>query len=281
VSGAVNMLAAVHIERHPDDSARIFDRHEPAVVARALLKTSSDHAAGVLARMEPRTAIDCFELLPLEFRRRVLVGFPARTAASFVRQLAADGRDEMLSGLPPEVRATIELALSQPPDSAAAFADPDVPTLFSDLTVGEAIKHFCQEGRPASATVFVIDRSRQVVGSVTAGRLCCAPRSAHVASLELEPVRTVPPQASVRSLVASRSRTDGPLAVVDDSGMFCGVLSEDVLQSVSRERPRRGVSHVAAALGEFYWVGLRDLVGSLGDTLRRPAAHEGATRDRE
>ena len=281
MSGAVDMLAAVHIERHPEDSARILERHESAVVVRALVQASSDHAAGVLARMELRTAIDCFELLPLEFRRRVLVGLPARTAASFLRQLPADGRGEMLSGLPTEVRATIEVALSQPPHSAAALADPDVRTLFSDLTVGEAIKHLCQGGRPASATVFVIDRSRRVVGGVAAGRLCCAPRSARVAALQLEPVRTVPLQASVRSLVASRSSSDGPLAVVDDSGMFCGVLSENVLQSVSRGRPRPDVSHVAAALGEFYWAGLRDLVGSLGDTLRRPAAPEGATRDRE
>ncbi len=275
------MLAAVHIERHPGDSARILERHESVVVARALVQASSDHAAGVLARMELRTAIDCFELLPLEFRLRVLAGLPARTAASFLRQLPADGRGEMLSGLPTEVRATIEAALSQPPHSAAALADPDVRTLFSDLTVGEAIKHLCQGGRPAPATVFVIDRSRRVVGSVTAGRLCCAPRSAPVTSLQLEPVRTVPFQASVRSLVADRSRTDWPLAVVDDSGMFCGVLSEDVTQSVSRERPGRDVSHVAAALGEFYWVGLRDLMGSLGNIFLRTPAPAGATRDRQ
>ena len=281
MSGAVDILAAVHIERHPGDAARILERHEPAIVAKTLSNMSSDHAAGALARMERRAAIDCFDLLPPEFQRRVLAGFPARTAASFVQHLPPDGRGETLSGLPPEVRATIELALSQPPHSAAAFADPDVRTLFSDLTVEEAIQHLCQGGCPAPEFVFVIDRSQQVVGGITAGSLCCAPRPAAVASLQLEAVQTVPFRASIRLLIATRSRTDWPLAVVDDSGVFCGVLSEDVMQSVSRERPGLDVSHVAAALGECYWVGLRDLMGSLANTFLRTPAPAGATRDRQ
>ena len=256
MSTALHNLALVQVNRHPDRSARILERYPPAAVARFLLQAPPASSAAVLARLEPRFASTCLEGFPSETRPLVLSEFSVPAAAAVLRLLPRPVREDWLAALPDSNRQAIQRAIRHSPHSAGALANARVPTLFDDWTVGEATDHLCRYGESVPRDVVVVDRSRHVVGTVASGRLLCAPRELSVRALPPEAARTVPDAAPISALAGEQWRREAPIAVVDPSGAFAGILTADMLQpGAERESPTQA-ANLMAAIGELYWLGL-------------------------
>lgn len=268
MSAALSKLALFHLDKHPDEAARILERHDPAAVARLLVEAPGAQACALLERLPPRMAADCFEHLPLDTAGPILAQLRVPTAVSLLRLVSEPVRRDLLAALSPRAVGPISRALRLAPQSAGALADPTALTLRLDLTAGQAVDYLRAGTEPIPATVFVLDRERRLAGAITVGMLLRAARSASLASLDLNRARQVTPRASVPALVRRRTFNAGPIAVVDTSGAFCGILSDEVLQRASDRSAPADFAHVAAALGELYWVGLRDLSGGLLAELR-------------
>ena len=249
---AIRCLAHAILGRSPNQAARLLERHSPVEVAEFFLHAPVKSSAIVVARMGPELAGSCLAGLPDELRRHIVRETPVSATASMLRLQSQEYREDLLEGLPADVRAPIDRALECAPRSAGAFADPWTRTLYVDLTVDWAIEHLCRDGAEVMKTVFVLDRSQRVVGSLSPCRLLSADRATALDSLGLDPAQTVPEDRSVVSVVTSDTYEGGPVAVVDPAGTLVGVLHEDLLRVVAKPGAPKPVSHLVATFAELF-----------------------------
>lgn len=273
---ATRKLAALYLERYASESAKILEHLPGPEVAKVLMNIPTKSCAAVLARVAPRVASVCFEAFPPDRQQLILEELPPSLAAVIMRLLPTDIREAVWRKLPDHVKIPIDRALGFPPNSAGSVADPGVPTLYDDTQVQQAIEYLCTAGSEHSTTVFVLDRTQRVIGAVTSDKLLCARREATIGSLELDSVRTAWTFLPVSLLVDSDRYGAGPVAVVDSSGIFVGVVGQDVLSAETqlRRKTKQPAAHLAAGIAELYWVGLRDIWGGLGPPPRLAAMPE-------
>ena len=224
----------------------------------------------MLARLAPQVASACLEHFPSETRPQVVAELPIPSAAAVLRMLPQAAREAALEGLPAPIVTAINRAIRYPPKSAGALADPSVRTLYDDVTVEEAICLLCDGCGPISTAIFVLNRSQRVVGAVTPANLLCARREQTLGGLGLDAVRTPSAAVPVSALIADDRYGAGPLAVVDHSGTFVGVLTKDILHNMKKRNSTRPAARLVADIAELYWVGLGELWVGLSRIPRLP-----------
>ncbi len=258
-------MAQLHMNRHPEEAARVLERLSPDAIAAVLREASAESAAGVLARLAPSLASACLADWPEGERPAVVALLPAPIATTLLRQLDPRVREAALSALPATVRARLSRALSYPDQSAGALADLAVLILHADLTVEEALTRLSHSRGPVASRLFVLNRAQRLVGAVTPGQLLTSRRDAPLDSLELSPAHAVPDRVSAATLRASAAE---PLAVVNPQGAFVGVIGSDALARLDPQQQRPPAAHLVAAVGELYWLGLREIFGGLSSGSR-------------
>lgn len=255
-------LALLYMQRQPVDAAALLEGLPPADVAAVLASAPVATAAGILQNLAPSAAGRCLQQIGDGTRQLIVSELPASVAASMLRRLPRTVQEDALADMPERVRRSILRALRYPALSAGALADTYVPVLRDDSTVSQAIRSLRETSRRVPSSVFVLNRSERVIGSVTAGRLLIASPDATVRELGLDPVQTA--AATVPAALAAEEEHRGrPVAVVDSAGAFVGVLSGRVAQEAANRRPSSPAIHLAASLGELYWLGLCSILSGL------------------
>lgn len=259
---ATQRAVYMHMNRHPEEAARVLERFSPGEIVAALRAAPVESAAGVLACLAPALAGSCLAHWPEGMRSRVVEQVPASVAAALLRQLEPAVREEALGGLSATVRAALNRVLRYPDRSAGALADPAVLTLHSDLTVEEALARLSESRGPVSSRIFVLDRSQRLVGAVTPGQLLSSRLDTPVGSVELDTTPGMPSHASAQTL-GVRPLSSEPIAVVDPQGIFLGIIGADTLKHLETRKVRPPALHLLASLSEFYSLGLSTLFGGL------------------
>lgn len=162
--------------------------------------------------------------------------------------------------MPERVRQSILRTLRFPALSAGALADRSVPVLRDDSTVSQATRSLRETGSRVPASVFVLNRSERVIGSVTAGKLLVASPDATIRELGLDSARTVLATVPAALAAVEQGQHGGPAAVVDSSGAFVGALSDREVHDAASRKPSSPAIHLAASLSELYWLGLCSLL---------------------
>ena len=273
---ATQRAAYVHMNRHPEEAARVLEGFSPSEIVAALQAAPVESAAGVLACFAPVLAGSCLAHWPEGERSRVVEQVPVSTAAALLRHLEPAVREDALGGLSATARVSFDQALKYPAQSAGALADPSALTLHSDLTAGEALTRLSESGGPVASRVFVLDRSQRLVGAVTPGQLLGSRRDTPVESLELDTTPGMPSHASAQTLGA-RHASPEPIAVVDSQGTFLGTIGADTLKHLGTRKSRPPAMHLLASLSEFYSLGLSEMFG--GSSAGSPVTNQpGETR---
>lgn len=253
---AIRNLALVHLERHPEEAARVLERCTPEEAAALLRETAPAGAARLLALIPPRFAADCLAALPDDAQADLLGELSPLRAAALLRGRPLAAREELLGALPTHVAASIRDALAYPAGSAGASGLADAVTLFDDLPVAHAIEVLGRHPDAVPDRVVVLDRARRVRGVLRTPTLCWASPDATVGSLprqELPVIRASRPAAKL----AGDRRWDGALApVVDRSGAFLGVLAPASLHRGRRRDAALPMGQLVVAFSELCWIGL-------------------------
>jgi len=257
---ATQRIAHVHMNRHPEEAARVLEGCSPGAIVAALQSAPAESVAGVLTCFAPALASSCLTHWPEGERSRVVEQLPTSIAVMLLRQLEPAVREDVLSGLSVTARASLNQALRYSDQSAGALADPSVLTLHSDLTVEESLARLNESAGPIASRIFVLDRSQRLVGAVTPGQLLGSRLDTPVESLELDTTPGMPSHASAQALGA-RQASSGPIAVVDPQGIFLGTIGADTLTRLGGHKVRPPALHLLASLGEFYSLGFSALFG--------------------
>lgn len=256
MTSPVTGLALQYMQQQPVDAAALLEGLPPSDVAAVLASAPVATAAGVLENLAPSAAGRCLQQIGDGTRRLIVSELPASAAASILRRLPRTVQEDALTDIPERVRGSVLRALRYPALSAGALADTHVPVLRDDSTVSQAIRSLRETGGRVPSSVFVLNRSERVIGSVTAGRLLIASPDAKVRELGLDPVQAAPATVPAALVGAEEEYRGRHVAVVDSSGAFVGVLSDRVVQDAANRRPSSPAIHLAASFGELYWLGL-------------------------
>ena len=272
---AIRNLALVHLERRPDEAARVLEHCSRKEAADLLLHVPPAIAAGVLARVTSRFAADCFVELSPETQLGVVGELSPLVAAALLRHCPSAVREACLDALGAAAATRIRDALGYPRDSAGASASSDALTLFEDQTVERAMDFLGAHPHAVPDHVLVLDRSRRVRGALRTVSLCWAPRGAAVGSLELRAVHVAAARTPLATLVGDRRLDGAPIPVVDRSGALVGVLDQETLRRATRDDRARPATELVAAFSELCWLGLAGVLSGMAvrarptDTERR------------
>ena len=271
---ALGNLALVHLERHPEEAARVLERCTPEEAAALLREAAPAGAARLLALVPPRFAAGCLAALPDDAQAGLLGELSPLRAAALLRGRPRAAREELLGALPTRVAAFIRDALTFPAGSAGASDLADAVTLFDDLPVADAVEVLGRHPDAVPDRVVVLDRSRRVLGVLTTPTLCWAPRDATVGSLPRQELPVIRAGTLVTKLAGDR-RWDGALApVVDRSGAFLGVLDRASRHHGRRRDAALPMGQLVVAFSELCWIGLSAVL------TRRTAAAAPAESER-
>ncbi len=272
------ILARVYLDKRPDAAAQVLESLPPASATDLLAELPARLAAPVLAAMRPHYLTACLSRLPPSFVAGVARQLPTQAAVSLVRALTATQQDAVLQQLPAHQAGTVRYLLTYSGNLVGAWTEPDVLTLDPGDTVAQARERLRETDTGDMHRLYLVDRTRQLRGSVTAIALLRARDDAVLSTLSLGRPNTVRARTSlsVAAQLADWQQTI-EMPVIGRGEEFIGVISEDVLHRALR-RARQGEGddkareeETGAGLVEVFQLGFQGAWQVWMDLLSMPA----------
>jgi len=273
-------LAKNFAEDHPAEAARVIEELMADEAAAYLDELPARAAAEVLQKVVLPSAAECLaQLSPARFGQ-VVAALPLDRAAALLRRLEPARREELLSRAPADIAALLGRLLRYPENSAGALMDPRALALPEDIAAAEAMARLRRAPRHALYYIYTVNREQHLVGVINLRELMLAPPREALSAVMRREVMTLPALAGRAAIVEHPGwREVHALPVVDEKGMFLGVLRYKTLRQLERESAAPQISGGLAAvltLGELYWVGLAGMLSDLASpgSAPRPAGKE-------
>jgi magnesium transporter len=257
-------LARAFMESHPEKAAMSLEQVPVENVTALLSEAPVEIAARVIVHMAPYFGVECLKSLPVEFAGEVFGLMPRDHSALVLRRMRPEDRKRLLDAAPPSVSSGLGLLLRFPEYTAGALMDPDVLSLPSDISVGDALNRVRHSGARIFYYVYIIDRERRLTGVINLRELI---EASEVKLLE-DVMHVHVARLSVHAdLIAIRAHPGWleyhALPVVDNHAMLVGVLRYRTLRAAVPDiGPLVASSPLGAslALGELYWSTLGHLL---------------------
>nr|MBM2802512.1 mgtE [Deltaproteobacteria bacterium] len=269
------LLATNFAEDHPSDAARVLEGFAPEEASAYLDELPPRSAAEVLQKRVSSNAAECIaQLSPPRFAR-IIAALPLDRAAALLRQLDPGRQADLLKQAPSDISALLASLLRYPENSAGALMDPLAMALPEDITATEAMARVRRAPRHALYYIYVINREQKLVGVMNLRELMMAPPKETLRTAMRREVATLPAAAGRLAIVEHPGWRDvHALPVVDDDGIFLGVLRYETLRKLERESaappaPGGGLAAVLT-LGELCWVGLAGILTDLTSAVAAP-----------
>ncbi|WP_258868170.1 magnesium transporter [Alkalilimnicola ehrlichii] len=225
------------------------DTH-PADLALCVSELGSHDTWRVLSALSPDKRAAVFGYLPANEQVELADSLNRRHLAEIFQHMSADERADLFNRLNTEQQQTLLPGLAQAErddirklagyetGSAGAIMTSDYATLAPELTAWQAIQRLRSEA-PDKETIYqayVIDRDRQILGTVSLRDLIVAPNSAKVSDLMVEGViyaHVEDPQEEVAGLISKYDLL--ALPIVDSKQRLVGIVTYDDAMDVAEE----------------------------------------------
>ena len=248
---------------HPVEAARQLETYEPEEAAEILGPISTVEMAGMLGCCQPGMVSQVVQKLDPDKAVEVVKELPASTAYVVFRQLTPELQTHVVDRLGPVDGIRFRRALRQPKQTAGSLADPRVLTLPPDITVSEAIALLKRNSRQAGYYIYVVGRDAKLEGVVNLKALILADPQDFIATIMNDQVVAISTNLTNDEIIGHPHWQQFPtLPVVDDDGVFLGMLRYRTLQQVIEDAAtRRAPGSLPTALMQLWeaysLVGLR------------------------
>jgi len=240
--------AASVLEAHSPDELISFFRREPILSGETLKYVSPHLSAAVFSSFSPADAAS------------VLHGFPEDLTARVLRQIRNDHREQVLLLLDSVSATNLRRRLRYPEGSAVSYAEPNVLTLFENLTGREALKQIKLSTERVRHYLYVLNVDRHLVGVITVQEILAMPPGVVVETKMTRPVTCLAASNREYEILSHRGwRKFHALPVADSDNRFLGVIEYSTLQRMREESERNNDASPMStflAVSELYWNGL-------------------------
>ena len=274
-------VAGTFIRTHAAEAARVLEGCPQDELAAFLAAVPADLGAMLLDTMEVSSAARGLDHIAPERAAALIASVPQPRAVALMRGMAEGARGRALRALPSDSRDHLERVLSLRAYTVGAYMDPRVLTLPPETTVAGAIALVRGAPEHAAHILYVVDRLHRLAGVVSLKGLLAGEADEPVASLMVRRVVSLRVRDSLASVQVDPSWLKyRMLPVLDEHGMFAGVLRHYTLREVQDRENRSGnpSTRASAALGDLYRIGLAAMFSSAIDGAEPSDAVRAAPR---
>jgi magnesium transporter len=242
-----------------------FFELDPASAARSLEEMGEAQAVEVIRSMPPRLAAKAFshlevgeatailEKLPPHVFRDVVPHLELQEGAAILLGLSSDKREQLVSGLPERVRATIRTLVEYPEGSAARIMTPDFLAFRGTTKVRDAVRKLRASAHRASGSsyVYVLDEKSKLTGIINMRDLLVASGKTelnHIMKTDVFSVNAFVDREEIANILANRPFFAVP--VVDSQGFLLGIIRTDQLLSNAQEEASEDIQKMFGAGGD-------------------------------
>ncbi|MBP7863749.1 magnesium transporter [bacterium] len=239
-SGERQRLRILINDINPYDLAEYFQEMEPQHRLSCFRLLDLDNASAVLTELEPQNQRNLLKDLGNLGVVPLISNMSPDDAADILSELSEEKAAEIIEQIPDiETKADIKQLLSFDDDTAGGIMSTDYLSLYSRMTVGEALDYLREQYEDLEEDiydVYVVDEANFLVGVVKVRELITTQASTTIEVVmdkDLVKVTTSDDQEEAAKKV---ERYDlHSLPVVDTEGKLCGVITSDDIMDVLRE----------------------------------------------
>lgn len=260
------------IQNHPIEVQQIISEYDTDEILELLKTLSTESSSVLLTKMDRFRAAACIEKADIETAVKLIEPLNPLYAALILRHVSDTSEESIMNGLSPERSNSIRQILNYHENTVGAYCDPNVFTLYEDLTIQQAVSEVKVNYHQVMSPIFVLSRDQRLVGYLDIKQLMVS----DPAHLILSEMNTDPPKIDadidIRTLSESRwSLNESFLVVpvVSNTGIFLGVLYKHILseKKTKEEFSDYNARQTSIALGDLYQIGFGSIVQSLSDIL--------------
>ena len=215
---------------HPADLADIMEELSPLERQSIIASLDEETAAEALAELDQRLRTQIVETLAPQKAADILEEMDPDQAADVIAEMTPELSREVLSEMPGEEAREVRELLKFDENSAGGMMNTDFIYVGEAATRDEVLGWIRDMDVDLERldTVFLIDADAKFSGAVAVGRLLFATPGERMESLKMEPLLSVPPDASDREVFELFDKYNlHSLAVVDSLGRPIGAIEVD------------------------------------------------------
>jgi magnesium transporter len=222
----------------PEDIADWLDLLNVEDRQRILAALDHEAAGTVLDDTTVSIRAELMEDLDHERLARIAETMPADEAADLIGELEVADSERVLQHIADEDEQVLRHLMRFPEDTAGGIMNPEVVALEPTATVDDAIAHLRSIGPDTvTASLYVVDSTRRLLGFVRLRRLVTAHPSAQLGQIMSSDVISVPVDADQEEVADLVDKYDFmAIPVVDAEGRLLGAVTvDDVLDVIEEE----------------------------------------------
>ena len=273
------LLVTSFFQTHPDDAAKTLELREAKEAAGLLEAIEPDAAAAVVRRMASSSSASFLATMDPEPAAAILSELPIDTAVRLLRLMDSPVQDTLVGLLPDRMADPARLLLLYPENTAGALMDPLATAIPEDVAAEQVDLLIRNDPGGVFYYLYVVDRDHKLTGVVDLRQLMRADPTAPVSSIMHTELTTLPAAMDLATLLRHPGWRDfDALPVVDEKGIFLGMIRQRLIRQLSQSAEQEGHSmeswEVLLALGELYWLGVSEFLDLLMQPLPRDPAQE-------
>jgi Mg/Co/Ni transporter MgtE len=224
---------------HPADIADIVEELSPDEREAVFETLDEEVAAEALEEVHPRLQADIVESLDSDRAADIVEEMDPDAAADLLKQLPEETTEEILEEMEPEERHEVTELLEFKDNTAAGRMTTEYIAVSPTATVHDAVERLrsFEGGVETVSTMFLVDDSGRLVGTVPLSKLVLSSPDTPLISLASEPLIFCHANANEKEVTELFDKYNLlTLPVVDDDGRLSGVITSDDVISLLRSK---------------------------------------------
>src|SRR5499425_545777 len=215
---------------HPADLADIVEELSPAERQGIIASLDEETAAAVLAELDARLTTQIVEKLDPEKAADILEEMAPDAAADLLADLPKETSEELLEEMPGQEAQEVRELLEYDPSTAGGMMNPDFVFVGEGSTREEVLEWMRNQELNLDQldTIVLLDKAAQFSGTVPVARLLLAEPEQTLAELKVEPLLSLPPDASDEEVFEIFDKYNlRMLTIIDEESRPMGTITVD------------------------------------------------------
>jgi Mg/Co/Ni transporter MgtE len=215
---------------HPADLAEIMEHVSAAERQGIIASLDEETAAAVLAELDERLTTQIVEKLDPGKAADILEEMAPDAAADLLADLPRKTSEELLEEMPGLEAAEVRELLEFDPSTAGGMMNTDFVFVGEGSTRDEVLNWMKEQDLNLDQldTIVLLDRTAQFSGTVPVARLLLAESEQRLAGLKVEPLLSLPPDASEKEVFEIFDKYNlRMLTIVDEENRPIGAITVD------------------------------------------------------
>ena len=264
-------LSLLYLSRYPQEAAISLEKQPPKEAVQFLRDIPTAEATKVIVYLSPEKAWEVIDKLQLPLLTGLFEELPVNKAAMLLRKRSSRRQSKIINSLSANKQKQLKLLLAYEKDTAGGSMDPNPLVFVEDEPVANCLERVRNTHTPTPFFYFyILDREGNVTGQCNLHSMINQANTDCTIGEIKKPVKyLVSGRSDINRLVDNEELSRyGSLPVIDESGLFIGVIYQSSLIDEGDTGQEGAFNETTQALGEVFSLGISGVFQSLDNRKR-------------